>query len=306
MTELKRWIVVSDPKAKDTPVVKVKLKGVGLDELLGLTNEETKKKLVSKLIESTLSGVFKTESLLEKIMFEAFQEALNSFARKKGFSLNKALEEVKKEEMLADALVNDALKIINTWIKEGRTLPIAYMNPKLIEKLKAEHRIVTFRYWKDRSLREKINIRAIVEPKEDLPEDEAITIMDVLLDKIGETEVEVEAFRAKAWQVVVDDKIASKLLGLKIGDIVDGSIVGLDNVKLKITGGSDATGIPMRPDVPGPVKKRVLLSGPPGFHPRLKGERRRKMVRGNVISDGTVKRDKMVQINTVIVYPPQG
>ncbi len=306
MTELKRWIVVSDPRAKDTPIVKVKLKGAGLDELLGLTNEETRKKLVSKLLENALSGAFETESLLEKIMFDAFQEALNNFAKKKGFSLTRALEEVKKEEMLTEALINDALKIINTWIKEGKILPIAYANPNLIEKLQAEHKVVTFRYWKDRSLREKINIRAIVEPKEDLPEDEVLTITDVLLDKIGETEVEVEAFRAKAWQVVVDDKVASKLLGLKIGDEIDGSIVGLSNVKLRITGGSDATGIPMRPDVPGPVKKRVLLSGPPGFHPRLKGERRRKVVRGNVISDGTVKRDKMVQINTVIVYPSQG
>jgi len=306
LTELKRWIVVSDPRAKDTPIVKVKLKGAGLDELLGLNNDEVRKRLVSKLLENALSGAFETSSLLEKIMFEAFQEALNNFAKKKGFSPTKALEEVKKEEMLTEALINDALKIINTWIKEGRILPIAYANPKLIEKLQAEHRIVTFRYWKDKSLREKINVRAIVEPRDDLPEDEVLTIMDVLLDKIGETEVEVEAFRAKAWQVVVDDKVASKLLGLKIGDEIDGSIVGLKNVKLKITGGSDATGIPMRPDVPGPVKKRILLSGPPGFHPRLKGERRRKMVRGNVISDGTVKRDKMVQINTVIVYPAQG
>ena len=305
MTELKRWIVVSDPRAKDTPIVVVKLKGVGLDELLGLTDKEKQKKLISKMLESVSSGVFETDSMLEKIMFEAFREAINNFAKKKGYSLQKALEEVKKTEMLTEAIVNDALKIINTWIKEGRTLPIAYANPSLIERLQAEHRVVTFRYWKDRSLREKVNMRAIIEPREDLPENEVLTIMDTLLDKIGETEVEVEAFRAKAWQVVVDDRVASKILGLKVGDEIDGSIVGLDKVKLRITGGSDATGIPIRPDVPGPVKKRVLLSGPPGFHPRLKGERRRKLVRGNVISDGTVKRDKMVQINTVIIYPSE-
>lgn len=306
MTELKRWIVVSDPGAKDSPIIKVKLKGAGLDELLGLTNEETRRKLTSKLLENALTETFKTESLLEKILFEAFQEALNNFAKKKGFSPARALEEVRKEEMLTEALINDALKIINTWIKEGRILPIAYANPRFIERLQAVHKIVTFRYWKDRSLREKINIRAIVESREDLPEDEVLTITDVLLDKIGETEVEVEAFRAKAWQIVIDDRIALKLLGLKIGDEIDGSIVGLSSVKLRITGGSDATGIPMRPDVPGPVKKKVLLSGPPGFYPRLKGERKRKIVRGNVVSDGAVKRDKMVQINTVIVYPSQG
>jgi small subunit ribosomal protein S6e len=38
-----------------------------------------------------------------------------------------------------------------------------------------------------------------------------------------------------------------------------------------------------------------LLSGPPGFHPRKKGERRRKTVRGNTISED------IVQINTKIV-----
>ena len=46
----------------------------------------------------------------------------------------------------------------------------------------------------------------------------------------------------------------------------------------------------------GGVKKRVLLSGPPGFHPKEKGERRRKMIRGNTITED------IVQINTVIVY----
>ncbi|OYT37942.1 MAG: 30S ribosomal protein S6e, partial [Desulfurococcales archaeon ex4484_58] len=71
---------------------------------------------------------------------------------------------------------------------------------------------------------------------------------------------------------------------------------GLKNVQLEIRGGSDNSGFPMRPDIPGGVKKRVLLSSPPGFHPREKGERRRKTVRGNTITDD------IVQINTVIIY----
>ncbi len=47
--------------------------------------------------------------------------------------------------------------------------------------------------------------------------------------------------------------------------------------------------------LPGGVKKALLLSGPPGFHPKNKGERRRKYVRGNTITED------IVQINTKLV-----
>ncbi|HDI32074.1 MAG TPA: 30S ribosomal protein S6e [Thermofilum sp.] len=100
----------------------------------------------------------------------------------------------------------------------------------------------------------------------------------------------------KAEQVEVKGDMAAKLLGLKIGEIIDGSIVGKSGMKLKITGGSGRAGEPMRPDLPGGVKRRLLLSSPPGFRPRERGERRRKFVRGNVITED------IVQINTVIVY----
>ena len=100
----------------------------------------------------------------------------------------------------------------------------------------------------------------------------------------------------KAEQVEVKGDRAAKLLGLKIGGIIDGSIVGKSGMKLKITGGSGRAGEPMRPDLPGGVKRRLLLSSPPGFRPRERGERRRKFVRGNVITED------IVQINTVIVY----
>ncbi|RLE89094.1 MAG: 30S ribosomal protein S6e [Thermoprotei archaeon] len=99
----------------------------------------------------------------------------------------------------------------------------------------------------------------------------------------------------KAEQVEVKGEAARRLLGLKIGDIFDGSIVGKPGIKLKITGGSGRAGEPMLPFLPGGVKRYLLLSSPPGFHPREKGERRRKFVRGNVITE------EIVQVNTVIV-----
>ncbi|RLG74322.1 MAG: 30S ribosomal protein S6e, partial [Thermoprotei archaeon] len=65
----------------------------------------------------------------------------------------------------------------------------------------------------------------------------------------------------KAKTYVVKGEAATRLIGLKIGDIIDGLLVSneLKGKKLEIRGGSDSSGFPMRPDIPGGVKKRVLL-----------------------------------------------
>jgi len=99
----------------------------------------------------------------------------------------------------------------------------------------------------------------------------------------------------KAKTIEVEGDKATPLIGRKIGDVVDGAIVGMPGKKLLITGGSDKDGFPMRPDVHGGVKMRVLLSGGAGFKPKNKGERRRKTVRGNTITED------IVQINVKIV-----
>jgi len=99
----------------------------------------------------------------------------------------------------------------------------------------------------------------------------------------------------KAETVEVKGENARRLIGLKIGDVFDGSIIGKPGLKLKIRGGSGRAGEPMRPDLPGGGKRYLLLSQPPGFHPREKGERRKKFVRGNMITED------VVQINVVIV-----
>jgi small subunit ribosomal protein S6e len=92
---------------------------------------------------------------------------------------------------------------------------------------------------------------------------------------------------------VKDDK-AKPLLGLRIGDVFDATLIGLPG-KIKITGGSDRSGIPMRPDVHGAVKKYVLLTKGTGLRNVRKGERKRKLVRGNVISED------IYQINAVLI-----
>jgi len=77
---------------------------------------------------------------------------------------------------------------------------------------------------------------------------------------------------------------ANPLMGLVIGAEADAAIVGLAG-KLKITGGSDKSGIPMRGDLHGMARKRVLLSKGVGLQDTEKGLRKRKLTRGNTISD---------------------
>ena len=98
----------------------------------------------------------------------------------------------------------------------------------------------------------------------------------------------------KSHQLEVDAAQTKNLTGLKIGDEIDASIVGLNGYKLKITGGSDKNGFPMKKDVEGPRRIRSLLSGGTGFKPNRDGQRRRKTVRGNTVSDD------IVQISAVV------
>ncbi len=74
-------------------------------------------------------------------------------------------------------------------------------------------------------------------------------------------------------------------VGRRIGEEISGDAFGLPGYTFKITGGTDKDGFPMHPSLQIPGKKKVLLSSPPGFHPRKKGERRAKTVRGAIISD---------------------
>jgi len=99
--------------------------------------------------------------------------------------------------------------------------------------------------------------------------------------------------------VELEEARAAPFIGRKIGESVDGAVVDLPAHKLRITGGSDRDGVPMRPNVHGGVRRNVVLSGGVGFNPHEKGERRRKTVRGNVITD------EIVQINTKITEKPK-
>jgi len=80
------------------------------------------------------------------------------------------------------------------------------------------------------------------------------------------------------------DSEATALIGLEIGGETDASVVGLSG-KIRITGGSDKSGVPIRGDVHGSARKYVLLSKGVGLQKAEAGQRVRKLVRGNQISE---------------------
>lgn len=88
----------------------------------------------------------------------------------------------------------------------------------------------------------------------------------------------------KAIQYELDEVKTNAMIGKHVGEIVEGDLLGLPGYKLRITGGSDSAGFPIRPDVHGSGKKRVLIRGTPGFKPDRKGQAKRKTVRGRELS----------------------
>jgi small subunit ribosomal protein S6e len=89
----------------------------------------------------------------------------------------------------------------------------------------------------------------------------------------------------KSYSVEIQESAMRGLIGLRIGDKFSGAILGLPGYELQITGGMDKNGFPMRADIPGVGRVGILLASGPGFSPRKRGERRRKLVRGSTISD---------------------
>ena len=93
----------------------------------------------------------------------------------------------------------------------------------------------------------------------------------------------------KSYQTVVSGHHANSLIGKKIGDEFDGIFVSLPGFKLILTGGSDKNGFPMRKDIHGMKRNRILLTKGVGFSPSKSGKRKRKSICGDVISPDIVQ-----------------
>jgi small subunit ribosomal protein S6e len=94
----------------------------------------------------------------------------------------------------------------------------------------------------------------------------------------------ISDIKGKSITKELKDSDANALLGLQLGNQTDASIVGLKG-KLNLTGGSDKSGVPMRKDIHGSARKYVLLSKGVGLQATEIGQRVRKLMRGNTVSE---------------------
>jgi small subunit ribosomal protein S6e len=101
----------------------------------------------------------------------------------------------------------------------------------------------------------------------------------------------------KAYQVELKDVGANRFLGHHIGDKIDGGVLGLPGYSVVVTGGSDREGFPMRGDLPGSRRRRLLVANGIGYHATAEGKKRRKSIHGRDISAD------VGQINVKIVEP---
>jgi small subunit ribosomal protein S6e len=98
----------------------------------------------------------------------------------------------------------------------------------------------------------------------------------------------------------LEEARASPFISKKLGETLDGAVVDLPAHKIQLMGGSDKDGVPMRSNVHGGVRRAIVLTGGAGFKAKEKGQRKRKVVRGDIITD------EIVQINAKIVERPAG
>lgn len=103
----------------------------------------------------------------------------------------------------------------------------------------------------------------------------------------------------KSYQAEIPSDREFEIVGKKIGEVIDGSLVEAGGYKLELTGGSDGSGFPMRPDVKGGGRKKVLITKGVAFSTKRKGERKRRYVLGDTYSA------QVVQVNAKIAeYGP--
>ncbi|MCJ7445465.1 MAG: 30S ribosomal protein S6e [Methanotrichaceae archaeon] len=99
----------------------------------------------------------------------------------------------------------------------------------------------------------------------------------------------------RAHQIELKDPSSSKFVGKRIGDRISGDVLGLPGYAVQITGGSDREGFPMRADLPGTKRRRLLVAGGTGYHADALGKKKRKSIHGREISSD------IGQINVKIV-----
>ena len=85
------------------------------------------------------------------------------------------------------------------------------------------------------------------------------------------------------YQIELDDTKSKPFSGEKVGNELDGSLLGLTGYKVQITGGSDKDGFPMRRDFHGRTRKKLLIKKGAGLK-KPDGQKHKKTIRGNTIA----------------------
>ena len=98
-----------------------------------------------------------------------------------------------------------------------------------------------------------------------------------------------DAKSKKTLKKDVKDAEAEVFQGKKIGDTIKGDLFGLNGYELTITGGSDSAGFPMRRDVMGGSRKKILIVKGTGLRKNEAGRKVRRTVAGNTITAKTVQ-----------------
>jgi len=93
----------------------------------------------------------------------------------------------------------------------------------------------------------------------------------------------------KTVQKVVSGDHAQALLKKKIGEKISGEAIGFPGYEFEISGGSDYCGFPMRRDVRGSARKKVLIVSGVGIRKNVRGRKIRKTVAGNTVYSKTAQ-----------------
>ena len=99
----------------------------------------------------------------------------------------------------------------------------------------------------------------------------------------------------KAHNIELDEAKTTVVVGRRVGETITGEALGLTGYEIKLTGGSDKSGTPIRKDVHGTGRFKALLGKGQGHRQKEHGVIKRKSVRGNIITGD------IVQVNAVVV-----
>ena len=90
--------------------------------------------------------------------------------------------------------------------------------------------------------------------------------------------------QGNCYQIELDETKSKPFNGEKVGNELDGSLIGLTGYKMQITGGSDKDGFPMRRDFHGQTRKKLLIKKGAGVK-KPDGQKHKKTIRGNTVAE---------------------